>query len=67
MVICEVISCINSNRSRHRVLLNLLRKTGRFGLKPQEKCFGGGIYTSPGVCHTLLILRLLFPYLQHVG
>ncbi|CAH3014472.1 unnamed protein product [Porites evermanni] len=34
MVICEVISCINSNRSRYRVLLNLLRKTGRFGLNP---------------------------------
>ena len=36
MVICEVISCINSNWSRHRVLLNLLRKTGRFGLKPHK-------------------------------
>ena len=37
MVICEVISCINSNRPRHRVLLNLLRKTGRFGLKPHKR------------------------------
>ena len=45
MVICEVISCINSNRQFHLSLLNRLRKTGRFGLS----CF----YKSLGKCFVL--------------